>query len=129
MALGNAINGRFYSFVSEGINLKTVGDNLVFSTFATVSFVPISIGFACVSSTTPNGDSVFNLGWTAPNYDDYISGGSIAVTVANTSEYQGVTGPDPVFPAATDIYLRVTSADTGTAIQVRAIITGYYITL
>lgn len=127
MTLGNATNNNLFSYTSPTINLKNTGLTTIFTTLYGLRFIPLVYTVICDTATAPNGDSLFNIGWTAAAYSDYDSNATINTTPNN---FVNVTtsGEKPIFPAATVIKVNVTSGDSGTALTGRIVLTGIYIT-
>jgi hypothetical protein len=126
--LANALNSQYFTYVSPSINFKATGNTTIFTTKFGLTFVPLDITFVCDSATAANGDSVCNIGTNAANFDNWYSGLTPLIQQAstyNTNNGQVATN-FPVFPASTAVVLRVTTADTGTSISGKAIITGFY---
>jgi hypothetical protein len=128
MSLSNAINGKLFTYISSTINFKTVGDNTIFTTEFGLPFVTVMLNILCDSATAANGDGSFNLGTNSPNFDNWISGGSLAIT--NPDNYISFVtdiSQSAVFAASTPVVFRVSMGDSGTSLTGRAIITGYYL--
>ena len=125
MTIGNAINGRYFSYVSPTINFKTVGNTTIFTTIPGSKFVPTTYTFICDTASAVVGDLTVNVGWTAAAFSDFLSGSTTSLTTADTFDnYQSVSAPN--FPAATAIVLRVATGDTGTTFTGRFVLSGFY---
>lgn len=113
-------------YISPVINFKTTGLTTIFTTRANERFVVAGVTMVCASSTAANGDSTFNLGFTAAAYDDIFSNSAFLLTLPNTSfvvSYSEV----PMVPANTPLRVNVTGGDTGTAITGYIVIRGFTI--
>lgn len=63
--------------------------------------------------------AAYNLGWTATNYDDLISGNSDALVSPNTFYNEppanmGVSGAIPLVPSSTPVFINITGAAVAT---------------
>ncbi len=114
-------------FISPEINFKSTGNTIIFTTQPSLLFIPISFILMCDQATAAIGDSIFNVGWTGANYDDWLTGNSFS------GPQQGFfslgIAPSSVLPApaSTQVRINVTSADSGTSLSGRLIFTGFYL--
>jgi hypothetical protein len=128
MAFGDATNNNLAGIISGIIDFKITGTTTLFTTPFNSRFVPAFAQYVCESATAANGTSNFSVGWTAAAFNDYINSDSFNPTTANKSQlYQTGSTPTNIFPANTDIKIKITTADTGTAITGRIIFYGVYI--
>lgn len=122
----NQLPQQVVSFASASLNLKNVGLTTLFTTQSTKNFIPISLTFLCDSESLANGDSIVNIGWSPTDYIDFYSGGFNVQTAQNFYN-QSFTGTDlPFFPPNTPIIINIATADTGTSIAGRIVISGFY---
>lgn len=117
---------QVYRYVSATIDFTTLGVVQLFSTASIGYFVPINTTFLCDVATAIVGDSTSNIGWTPPDYDDYMSLGIGAATSGEATDQSNAT--NPYIPASTPVSINVTQAETGTALLGRIAMVGYYIT-
>lgn len=127
MTIGNATNDQFVNFISPTINFKTTGDTILFTVPATVNFCCISYTQVCDTATAPNGDSDFNIGWTAALYSDFLTAQSFALNAADTSITVLSGAQVLLMPAGTAIRVNILTGDTGTALTGRLTFQGFYI--
>lgn len=128
MAFGDATNNNLAGIISEIINFKITGTTTLFTTPFNSRFAPAFAQYVCESATAANGDSRFSVGWTAANFDDYINSESFNPTTANSSQlFQTGGSTTNVFPANTEIKIKINTADTGTSLTGRIIFYGVYI--
>ena len=117
-----------FTYISATINFKTVGNTTVFTTQAGLKFVVIQLSLICDAASAANADAGINLGTNAASFDNWASGLTSGISVANTyTSFTAGSSAVAIFAASTAVVLRVASADTGTSITGRAVITGFYI--
>lgn len=116
------------SFVSPTIDFKVVGLTTAFTTKDTQNFFPNSVVFVCDTADTVTGDNLFSIGWIAADYNDLMDLGSLGLNTSQTAHINtnDVLDPFAFFPPSTEIVINVTSADSGTALTGRIVITGFY---
>lgn len=113
------------------IDMLVTGDTVVFESQA--PFMALFIYFLGTDVTGTPGVPVFNVGWTAPNYDDFSNGQSIVGAIQGQYYVTGVAGstfgnPIPLMPAATQLRVNVVTPDgTATTNTQKVYIAGHYL--
>ncbi len=115
-------------YISPSIDFKVIGTTNFFVTTSAGFFIPISSIALIDNANNEQGDNVFNIGWTGPNFDDYFSGISIANVSTDTYTFLSESASPPYVPASTQIVVNVTTGDTGTALVGRIAMVGFYLT-
>ncbi len=116
-----------FVYVSTEIDFKVADETIIFTTQPLLLFIPISFILICDEATAATGDAIFNVGWTGPNYDDWIMGN--AFSGPQQGFFSQGSSPSSVMPApsATPVRINITSPDTGTSLSGRLIFTGFYL--
>lgn len=132
----NSLEGQNFGLqaISGTIDLKQTGNTLIYTVPTGKIFYPSDFVFQTVSYDTPNNDASVNVGFTSADFDDFLSGGSVTlgsdVGSLKSNAIGGYinlwSGVDQV-TAGTELYLRVTTADTGTAVTMRVLVVGFLI--
>lgn len=113
------------SVISADIDLKTVGNTLVFTPSA--DFVVVSITPYAKTLAGTIGTPIVNIGNNGATYDNIISGITLSTTQGNVYPYFN-NADTPVMVASSGIYVRVATADaTATTNTQNFAISGYYI--
>lgn len=112
------------------IDFLVAGDTVVFESQS--PFLVLFIYFLAVDVSGTVGVPGYNLGWTAPNYDDLQIGESIIGPINNQYVVTGIAStlgnPIPMMPAATQLRVNVISPDgTATTNTQKIFIAGHYL--
>lgn len=124
---GSSSSPSLFVYQSPTIDFTQAGLTTIVLTSSSV-FVPTQYTMYCVSAVSPNSDSVFSIGYTAPDYDDLVANLNFSLTTAG--EFQTFTnfgGPKIAVPSASSIKVNVSSIDTGTTLTGKVILLGYYL--
>ncbi len=121
------INNIVQAMVSTTIDMKAVGQTVIFTVPAGLKFVPFAVSASIVSNTAAVGNNTYSIGFTAPNYQDFVASSGLSGDTAGkvdqiTASYSSTTPA----PALSNVVVNVTSADTGTAFTVKFIVIGYF---
>lgn len=125
--ISNSINNPIYTFVSPLIDAKVTGLTTFFTTLQGSRFIPLTLTSICESGVGIVGDSTFNIGFTAANYDDWLSGSSFSNTIVGDFVVLIPPGIAPLAPVSTPIIIKLTGADSGTSATYHLVMTGVYI--
>ncbi len=109
------------------VDLTVAGPTLLFTTGPS-TFAILYITLLTSSIAGQMSISIFNIGWTPPNYDDFVMGTSSTFTQNN--EYYNLffaTTPGVMIPAATNVYINVTTPAVATTDLEAVYITGFYL--
>lgn len=116
------------------VNFTATGITLIASNLP-AQFVPTEFVFYADTITGTPSTTKFSIGWTGPDYADLLSPFSQPVKVTGCFANYGfgntkpsAYGTAPVIPILTDIYINVTTADTGALPNIQQpYIVGYYL--
>lgn len=122
-------NSGITVIISQQVDMLSTGTTSLF-TFAN-EFNILACSFYGTDVTgSVSVDGVYNVGWTAPNYDDLVLAGN---TYATDQSYLSpnilnvTTTEYPVIPAGSQLHINVTNAETGaTTCTQRVDLWGYY---
>lgn len=119
-------NNRFRNKVT--INGLSVGNNAVFQTEDNRGRFVVERIRAIAKTLTGTGTlPIVNVGWTASNYTDLISGYTLLQTTVNASELMTLITNYTSIPASTVVYVRVATAGAVyTVISYDVYVEGYY---
>ena len=113
------------------VDFLTIGNTNIY-TFA-ADFVVTGVMVINTQLTgVANGDAIFNLGWTAANYDDIVAAASGASVPTGLNHEAGFFLPAqavnfPIIPAGQTLKIRVTSPESAATVYVNRVdIVGYY---
>jgi hypothetical protein len=113
------------------VNFLAVGNTSIYTfsaAFVVTGVVIINTSLTGVSVQ----DAVFNLGWTAANYNDIVSGASGSSIPGGSTHEVGFFLPAqandfPIIPAGQTLKIRVTTPESGATVYVNRVdIVGYY---
>lgn len=135
---GGSVTNRTYRYVSPTINAKATGATLIFTTEASLgAFVITAFKLITVSAVSPAGVVTRNLGWTPSLYNDWAGSNSSSATSSNLGitgriydmqvEGSGNYNSKTTVPANTGFYINITTAATGTTLDIVASIEGFYL--
>jgi hypothetical protein len=107
------------------LDFTQAGVTTLFSTSVSSSFIISQFLLLCISATAPVGDNVFSLGWTAPNYDDWIPTAAMGIT---PDTYSNVNLANLLLvPPGIDFKVNITTPDSGTALTGYLLLIGFNI--
>jgi hypothetical protein len=121
------VNMGVISYVSPLIDFKTIGLTPLFTISATKRFAPFAYSTIIQTNVSMVGDAQYSLGWTAPNYSDYLFLASFFPGMAGDVNNIFNTSAVMIFPANTTIYCNVSAPDSGTTVTGYVNILGYYV--
>lgn len=111
------------------VNLKNLGNTTTFVTGNSPFFALDQITTNITLTGTP-GNPVVNMGWTAPNYTDLISGATGAALFQGDIFYDSAfhVNGGILIPPNTTVVVRVTTADTSATSDTQQYsLNGYYL--
>lgn len=116
------------------VDFTATGLTLIASNLPT-DFVPTEFVFYADTITGAPSTTKFSIGWTGPDYEDLLSPFTQPVKVTGCFANYGfgntkpsAYGTAPVIPALTNIYINVTTPDTGALPNTQQpYIIGYYL--
>lgn len=115
-------------YQSPTIDFKTTGTTPIFTTESSGSFIALQIIFILDVVDTFTVPGIYNIGWTAPDYDDFISSKAIGSFTASSTFAAATTGPINIFiPASTQVIFNITTVVTATTCTGSVIFVGFYI--
>jgi len=119
----------YEKFTSPTIDFTAIGNTTIF-TNGSSRFVPFSITFVSDNVVNFSGDGDFNLGFTGPNFTDYLASDPFELNgIHQFSSFliDGIGGGADfaLLPASTALVLRVTTGITADTFTGRAIVMGF----
>lgn len=122
---GNITNAFVKLAEVSGINLKTVGNTILYTVGSTANVIVLRIDLLCTTATAANGNAIISLGTNATDYDNIQAEiQTVGLNAANKVFSINIEGIQTKANNTT-IRLNVTGAETGTANTVTAILWGY----
>ena len=133
MTLANALNSKLVTYLSNPVDLTTLGSTQLFTTLTSgENFLVIQVVTYQTSLVGINTVAQWNLGWNNPTYDNiYASQSSFDAVGAGASEagnIQSVGGEQFLVPPNTPVFTDITLASTAATSTVRFVVTGIYVT-
>ena len=127
----NGMTGLCIASITEDIDLTTTGTTKLLTASNGKPFICTMAVIETQTADAPNADADISIGYTSPNYNEtfaitdlsYESTANKYIVFTPTS-----AGRHTIDYEDNDIYINVSSADTGTAITVKVTLIGFYIT-
>ena len=119
----------YQKFISPSIDFKTIGNTIVF-TNGLSKFVVTGISLVTDNIVNYSGGANFNVGFTGPDYSDYITHSTDSVILPNyfNNMFVGLSdslGHYPLLPASTALRVRVYAGAIADTFTGRVIVFGF----
>lgn len=130
----NDLQGQSFGLqeISATIDLQVLGDTLIYTVPAGKTFYPTDFILQTVTYDNPSFSATASIGYTGPDYNEFKSNSFLSpsstvggLTSGAFGGYIGMWNSSVSASAGTQIYLKVTNADTGTALSARILVVGF----
>ena len=114
-------------YQSPTIDFKTTGTTYIFTTESAGNFITTNVIFIVEEADTFSVPGVYNIGWTAPNYDDFYNGEVLNDFSISSTFKDSLVLSDIFIPASTNVIINITTGITATTCTGSVIFVGFYI--